>query len=162
MNKLNNIVNSVSQQVGGVALVNGIETFSMSNITNNNDFNKALFDTLKTIENDTYKLVFSLDLGGKLGYNNTSFNKVDIEQLKALEKEKYKDFENPERLMADYNNWQINDYEGFIKNLKNEYKLLSEDTIISSESRVLYKRYSQYMSDLETNYNKVINEPKYA
>ena len=44
--------------------------------------------------------------------------------------------------MADYNNWQINDYEGFIKNLKNEYKLLSEDTIISSESRVLYKRYS--------------------
>ncbi|MBK6547975.1 MAG: hypothetical protein IPG15_06005 [Arcobacter sp.] len=162
MNKLNNIVNSVSQQVGGVALVNGIETFSMSNITNNNDFNKALFDTLKTIDNDTYKLVFSLDLGGKLGYNNTSFNKVDIEQLKALEKEKYKDFENPERLMADYNNWQINDYEGFIKNLKNEYKLLSEDTIISSESRVLYKRYSQYMSDLETNYNKVINEPKYA
>ena len=63
---------------------------------------------------------------------------------------------------ADYNNWQINDYGGFIKNLKNEYKLLSEDTIISSESRVLYKRYSQYMSDLETNYNKVINEPKYA
>ena len=86
MNKLNNIVNSVSQQVGGVAFSKWFETFSMSNITNNNDFNKALFDTLKTIENDTYKLVFSLDLGGKLGYNNTSFNKVDIEQLKSIRK----------------------------------------------------------------------------
>jgi hypothetical protein len=64
--------------------------------------------------------------------------------------------------MADYNNWQINDYEGFIKNLKNEYKLLSEDTNLIRIKIVLYKRYSQYMSDLETNYNKVINEPKYA
>ena len=162
MNKLNNIVNSVSQQVGGVALVNGIETFSMSNITNNNDFNKALFDTLKTIENDTYKLVFSLDLGGKLGYNNTSFNKVDIEQLKALEKEKYKDFENPERLMADYNNWQINDYGGFIKNLQNDYKSLITNSNVKLEDRIRYEAVLKNLFTLETNYNKVINEPKYA
>ncbi len=64
-----------------------------------------------------------------------------------MEKEKYKDFENPEKLMADYNNWQINDYEGFIKNLKNEYKSLSEVPIISLEQEFDIKRYSQNMSD---------------
>ncbi len=66
--------------------------------------------------------------------------------------------------MADYNNWQINDYEGFIKNLQRMSINYSEKIQSSlSESRVLdIKDISQYMSDLETNYNKVINEPKYA
>ena len=148
----------------------GMGTYLSSNKTNDVNFNKSLFETTKNIQNNQERIDLldainrKLGLNDNEGYGNLPKEIIDnlIKKAQEMEKEKYKDFENPEKLMTDYNNWQINDYGGFIKKLKDEYKLLSEDTIISSESRVLYKRYSQYVSDLETNYNKVINEPKYA
>ncbi len=68
-----------------------------------------------------------------------------------MEKEKYKDFENPEKLMTDYNNRQINDYKSLITNSN-----------VKLEDRIMYEAVLKNLFILETNYNKVINEPKYA
>ena len=64
--------------------------------------------------------------------------------------------------MTDYNNWQINDYGGFIKNLQNEYKSLIKSSNVKLEDRIRYEAVLKNLFTLETNYNKVINEPKYA
>ncbi|WP_066151968.1 hypothetical protein [Aliarcobacter cryaerophilus] len=64
--------------------------------------------------------------------------------------------------MTDYNNWQRNDYIGFIKNLKNNYKSLITNSNVKLEDRIRYEAVLKNLFILETNYNKVINEPKYA
>ncbi len=41
--------------------------------------------------------------------------------------------------MTDYNNWQINDYGGFIKNLQNDYKSLIKSSNVKLEDRIRYE-----------------------
>ncbi|MDY0194076.1 MAG: hypothetical protein RBR93_11240 [Aliarcobacter butzleri] len=143
----------------------------LSSITDNEDFNKALFETAKNIDNNKERMNFLDSVSNNLGYNNKQvlFGKVSIEENIqadiAREKEKYKDSSNSEmfaNIIQDLKNWKITDYGSFIKNLTNEYKSLSEHPLLSSESKLKYKKYSQYTANMEINYNKTKNEPKYA
>ncbi|MCG3680837.1 hypothetical protein [Aliarcobacter butzleri] len=143
----------------------------LSSITDNEDFNKALFETAKNIDNNKERIDFLDTLSNNLGYNNKQvlFGKGSIEENIqadiAREKEKYKDPSNNEMLaniIQDLKNWKITDYGSFIKNLTTEYKELSEHPLLSSEAKLKYKKYSEYTANMEINHNKAKNEPKYA
>ncbi|MCG3676956.1 hypothetical protein [Aliarcobacter butzleri] len=143
----------------------------LSSITDNEDFNKALFETAKNIDNNKERIDFLDTVSNNLGYNNKQvlFGKGSIEENIqadiAKEKEKYKDPSNSEMLaniIQDLKNWKITDYGSFIKNLTTEYKELSEHPLLSSEAKLKYKKYSEYTANMEINHNKAKNEPKYA
>jgi len=143
----------------------------LSSITDNEDFNKALFETAKNIDNNKERIDFLDTVSNNLGYNNKQvlFGKGSIEENIqadiAREKEKYKDPSNSEMLaniIQDLKNWKITDYGSFIKNLTTEYKELSEHPLLSSEAKLKYKKYSEYTANMEINHNKAKNEPKYA
>lgn len=173
--KLSNLVNPANiskeqniEELPGVLL----QGTYLSSITDNEDFNKALFETAKNIDNNKERMDFLDSVSSNLGYNNKQvlFGKGSIEENIqadiAREKEKYKDFENKDEILADIiqdlKNWEISDYGSFIKNLTDEYKSLSEHPLLSSESKLKYKKYSEYTANMEINYNKTKNEPKYA
>ncbi|MDN5114530.1 hypothetical protein [Aliarcobacter butzleri] len=143
----------------------------LSSITDNENFNKALFETAKNIDNNKERIDFLDTVSNNLGYNNKQvlFGKGSIEENIqadiAREKEKYKDPSNSEMLaniIQDLKNWKITDYGSFIKNLTTEYKELSEHPLLSSEAKLKYKKYSEYTANMEINHNKAKNEPKYA
>ncbi|WP_152020667.1 hypothetical protein [Aliarcobacter butzleri] len=143
----------------------------LSSITDNEDFNKALFETAKNIDNNKERMDFLDSVSSNLGYNNKQvlFGKGSIEENIqadiAREKEKYKDPSNSEMLaniIQDLKNWKITDYGSFIKNLTTEYKELSEHPLLSSEAKLKYKKYSEYTANMEINHNKAKNEPKYV
>ncbi len=143
----------------------------LSSITDNEDFNKALFETAKNIDNNKERIDFLDTVSNNLGYNNKQvlFGKGSIEENIqadiAREKEKYKDPSNSEMLaniIQDLKNWKITDYGSFIKNLTTEYKELSEHPLLSSEAKLKYKKYSEYTANMEINHNKAKNEPKYV
>lgn len=173
--RLSNLVNPANiskeqniEELPGVLL----QGTYLSSMTDNEDFNKALFETAKNIDNNKERMDFLDSVSKNLGYNNKQvlFGKGSIEENIqadiAREKEKYKDFENKDEILADIiqdlKNWKITDYGSFIKDLGNEYKELSQNPIVSSESKLRYKVVFQNLLDLETNYNKAKNEPKYA
>ncbi|MDN5097404.1 hypothetical protein O8C85_02540 [Aliarcobacter butzleri] len=171
--ELNNLITTSMIGSGGVIAINS-NIFDMANISYDENFNKALYETLKNIDDDKERFLFASDVEAKLGYNyknpfditlNTNRIEKEIEERITREKEKYKDSSNSEMLaniIQDLKNWKITDYGSFIKNLTNEYKSLSEHPLLSSESKLKYKKYSQYTANMETNYNKAKNEPKYA
>ncbi|MDK2041140.1 hypothetical protein [Aliarcobacter butzleri] len=172
--ELNNLITTSMIGSGGVIAINS-NIFDMANISYDENFNKALYETLKNIDDDKERFLFASDAEAKLGYNyknpfditlNTNRIEKEIEERITREKEKYKDFENKNQILADIiqdlKNWEISDYGSFIKNLTNEYKSLSEHPLLSSESKLKYKKYSEYTANMETNYNKAKTEPKYA
>ena len=134
-------------------------TYLSSNKTNDVNFNKSLFETTKNIQNNQERIDLldainrKLGLNDNEGYGNLPKEIIDnlIKKAQEMEKEKYKDFENPEKLMTDYNNRQINDYKSLITNSN-----------VKLEDRIMYEAVLKNLFILETNYNKVINEPKYA
>ncbi|MCT7565198.1 hypothetical protein N5T96_02475 [Aliarcobacter butzleri] len=171
--ELNNLITTSMIGSGGVIAINS-NIFDMANISYDKNFNKALYETLKNIDDDKERFLFASDVEAKLGYNyknpfditlNTNRIEKEIEERITREKEKYKDSSNSEMLaniIQDLKNWKITDYGSFIKDLGNEYKDLSQNPIVSSESKLRYKVVFQNLLDLETNYNKTKNEPKYA
>ncbi|MCT7610240.1 hypothetical protein N5U14_05235 [Aliarcobacter butzleri] len=164
--ELNNLIRIGS---GGVMALNS-NIFDMADISYDENFNKALYETLKNIDDDKKRSSFASDVEAKLGYNSKRLVfegtiEENIQKDIAREKEKYKDSSNSEMLaniIQDLKNWKTTDYGSFIKNLTNEYKSLSEHPLLSSESKLKYKKYSQYTANMEINYNKAKNEPKYA
>lgn len=172
--ELNNLITTSMKGSGGVIALNS-NIFDMADISYDENFNKSLYETLKNIDDDTERFLFTSDITGKLGYNyknpfdvtlNTNRVEKEIEERIAREKEKYKDFENKDKILADViqdlKNWKITDYSSFTKNLTDEYKSLSEHPLLSSEAKLKYKKYSEYLANMEINYNKAKNEPKYA
>ncbi|MCT7633727.1 hypothetical protein ACOL3B_10310 [Aliarcobacter butzleri] len=171
--ELNNLITTSMIGSGGVIAINS-NIFDMANISYDENFNKALYETLKNIDDDKERFLFASDVEAKLGYNyknpfditlNTNRIEKEIEERITREKEKYKDSSNSEMLaniIQDIKNWKISDYSNFTKNLTDEYKSLSEHPLLSSESKLKYKKYSEYTTNMEINYNKTKNEPKYA
>ena len=146
------------------------DIFGLADISYDEDFNKALYETLKNIDDDTERFLFSSDMTGKLGYYSKRLGfegtiEENIQADIAREKEKYKDFDNKDQILAgiiqDIKNWKITDYGSFTKNLTNEYKSLSEHPLLSSESKLKYKKYSEYTTNMEINYNKAKNQTRY-
>ncbi|KLE06888.1 hypothetical protein [Aliarcobacter butzleri] len=171
--ELNNLITTSMIGSGGVIAINS-NIFDMANISYDENFNKALYETLKNIDDDKERFLFASDVEAKLGYNyknpfditlNTNKIEKEIEERITRENEKYKDFENKNQILADIiqdiKNWKITDYGSFTKNLTNEYKSLSEHPLLSSESKLKYKKYSEYTTNMEINYNKAKNQTRY-
>ncbi|MDN5100511.1 hypothetical protein [Aliarcobacter butzleri] len=172
--KLSDLVNPANTSNINIEELPGVllQGTYLSSMTDNEDFNKALFETAKNIDNNKERMDFLDSVSSNLGYNNKQvlFGKGSIEENIqaeiAREKEKYKDFDNKDQILAgiiqDIKNWKITDYGSFIKNLTDEYKSLSEHPLLSSEAKLKYKKYSEYTTNMEINYNKAKNEPKYV
>ncbi|RXJ80128.1 hypothetical protein CRU86_01645 [Aliarcobacter skirrowii] len=151
-------------------LLSTVGTYLSSEKTNNDSFNKALYETVKNIQNDKDRMAYLDAINSALGFNdNQGYGQLPkhiidnmIKELNKLEKEKYKDFENPENLIKDYNNWEIKDYKAFIDNLKNSYKTASVNSALSIETRAMYQMLYQNTLILEENYNQIQKETKYA
>ncbi|MCT7616402.1 hypothetical protein N5U05_01475 [Aliarcobacter butzleri] len=170
--ELNNLITTSMIGSGGVIAINS-NIFDMANISYDKNFNKALYETLKNIDDDKERFLFASDVETKLGYNyknpfditlNTNRIEKEIEERITREKEKYKDSSNSEMLaniIQDLKNWKITDYGSFMKNLTDEYKSFSEHPLLSSESKLKYKKYSEYTANMEINYNKAKNQTSY-
>ena len=89
-----------------------------------------------------------------------------ISSLITFEKEKYKDFEDKDKIIAnliqELKNWKIIDYGSFIDKTLFQLKKDIVNPNISEDGKYYLLKNLPYYEDLKTNYNKVINEPKYA
>ena len=168
MAKLNQLFKNLDS---GTFFIKGFDIFHKANISNDENFNKSLFETLKNIENESDRTLFSLNLKSDLGYNKVRlpFEKPieqEIEERIAFEKEKYKDFEDKDKIIAnliqELKNWKIIDYGSFIDKTLFQLKKDIVNPNISEDGKYYLLKNLPYYEDLKTNYNKVINEPKYA
>ena len=66
MAKLNQLFKNLDS---GTFFIKGFDIFHKANISNDENFNKSLFETLKNIENESDRTLFSLNLKSDLGYN---------------------------------------------------------------------------------------------
>jgi hypothetical protein len=137
--------------------------------TDNEEFNKALFETAKNMGNTFSERYNFIDaINSSLGYNNPNMLfeakargmtiEEMIEERIAFEKEKYKDFEDKSTLnsiIKSLLNWKITSYDSFINDMVDEYKSLSVNPALSPESRVRYQITYQNLLDLDKNYQKI-------
>lgn len=140
MIKFHNILQSVSKLEGGLPMVRGFEVLSYANMTENEDLNKAIFDTLKNISDTRERTVFALELGGKLGSDNKNLINQTNQRVDTSNK----------------------NYSAFINNLQNEYKSAISNPIVNSEHRLILQKHLQYVNNLQENYTKTQKETKYA
>ena len=168
MAKLNQLFKNLDS---GTFFIKGFDIFHKANISNDENFNKSLFETLKNIENESDRTLFSFKVESELGYNKVRlpFEKPieqEIEERIAFEKEKYKDFEDKDKIIAnliqELKNWKIIDYGSFIDKTLFQLKKDIVNPNISEDGKYYLLKNLPYYEDLKTNYNKVINEPKYA
>ena len=124
--------------VFGSEFVTGL---SVINRTNNEDFNKALFETVRKIDDDMERFDFIVEISNNLGFND-NYNATSPEG----------------------ENWEIKDYKSFIQTLLSKYKEIYESPAIqsSTESLERYEKLLKSLSTLGKNYNEIKNEVKYV
>ncbi|AZL53799.1 hypothetical protein EI285_04075 [Aliarcobacter skirrowii] len=168
MAKLNQLFKNLDS---GTFFIKGFDIFHKANISNDENFNKSLFETLKNIENESDRTLFSLNIKSDLGYNKIRlpFEKSiedEIAERITFEKEKYKDFPNKDEILTniiqELKNWKIYDYGSFIDKTLFQLKKDISNPNTSEDGKYYLLKKLPYYEDLKTNYNKVINEPKYA
>lgn len=124
-------------------------------MTDNEDLNKALFKTVQTIDNQMERMNFFDRLSNTLGFNdNTEITKAIIT--------KTNDSELKKKYLPQNEDWKINDYSKYINTNINELDLLLKNKNILDEDKRIYKQVLDNFFTLQKNYNKVINEAKYA
>gem|GEM_PF-3897592 len=170
--RLKSVLESIPiKESGGIIFSSFIsDVLEMVNITDDEDFNKAVFETLKKADPSDRYSIYS-DISGKLGYNKKGLvlegtMEEEIEKRIEFEKEKYKDFENKDEIIAEITkelrNWKIYDYGKFIDGSLIDLKRdISNPMLPYSAKYYLLKKLAFY-EDLQNNYNKIKNEPKYA
>ncbi len=109
---------------------------SVINRTNNEDFNKALFETVRKIDDDMERFNFIVEISNNLGFND-----------------------NYNATSAEGENWEIKDYKSFIQTLLSKYKEIYESPAIqsSTESLERYEKLLKSLSTLGKNYNEIKN-----
>jgi hypothetical protein len=119
--------------VFGSEFVTGL---SVINRTNNEDFNKALFETVRKIDDDMERFDFIVEISNNLGFND-----------------------NYNATSAEGENWEIKDYKSFIQTLLSKYKEIYESPAIqsSTESLERYEKLLKSLSTLGKNYNEIKN-----
>lgn len=122
-----------------VGEIGGID--SVINRTNNEDFNKALFETVRKIDDDMERFNFIVEISNNLGFND-NYNATSPEG----------------------ENWEIKDYKSFIQTLLSKYKEIYESPAIqsSTESLERYEKLLKSLSTLGKNHEEVISKTKYA
>ncbi len=114
---------------------------SVINRTNNEDFNKALFETVRKIDDDMERFNFIVEISNNLGFND-NYNATSPEG----------------------ENWEIKDYKSFIQTLLSKYKEIYESPAIqsSTESLERYEKLLKSLSTLGKNHEEVISKTKYT
>lgn len=111
-------------------------------MTDDEDFNRALFETVQTIDDPIEMGYFFHRLSGNLGWNDKTcfIRERDIPELR-------KDSTNED--------WKILDYKKFIKANIKEYEDLIKNPITSDEDRKLFQKLLKDFILLEKNHNKI-------
>ncbi len=168
MAKLNQLFKDLNSET---FFIKGFDIFHKSNVSNDENLNKAIFETLKNKDDETQRTLFSLDLKAKLGYNRPRlpFEKSieeEIAQRIAFEKEKYKDFPNKDEIMEnlrkELKNWEIIDYGSFIDKTLFQLRKDISNPSTSEDAKYYLLKNLPYYEDLQKNYNQIQKETKYA
>ena len=117
-------------------------------MTDDEDFNRALFETVQTIDDPIEMGYFFHRLSGNLGWNDKTclIPERDIPELrKKSEKE----------------NWKILDYKKFIKANIKEYEDLIKNPITSDEDKKLFIKLFNDFVILEKKHNEIKDKYKY-
>lgn len=117
-------------------------------MTDNEDFNKSILETVQTIDDEIESMNFFDQLSDSLGWNDktTLIPERDVPELRKKSTEE---------------NWKITDYKKFIEANIAELNKLLRNSIIQNEDKKLYQELLNNFMGLEKNYNKV-NKPKYS
>ena len=120
-------------------------------MTDNEDFNKALFETVQTTDNEMERMDFFDRLSSTLGFNdNTNAQKIIYNKT------------NDTKYLPQNEDWKINDYSEFININMKELNELLKNRNISDENKQIYQKILDNFITLQKNHNEIKNEAKYV
>lgn len=121
--------------------------FQATRMTDNEDFNRALFKTVQTIDEQIEMMYFFHKLSGNLGWNDKTClipERDDPELRKNSTKE----------------NWEILDYKKFIEASMYELNELLKNQVIPNEDKMKYQELLNIFTVLQKNHNEIITKQK--
>lgn len=115
-------------------------------MTNNEEFNKALFETVQTIDDDKGRMNLLSEVSDNLGWNDKT-TLIPERDVPELRKDSTKE------------NWEIKDYKSFIQTMLTKYKEIYKSPAIQSspESLERYEKLLKCLATLGKNYNEIKN-----
>lgn len=126
---------------------------SATNITYDDDFNNAFFETFKEIDNEKERHQFYWQVATGLGSKNArSVSTKDFGMITIEESNKRS---GRELLNVGEGTYVLSSFEHFIYKLLKEFKDLSTNPNISLETSVIYKLIYKNLSKLEKNHQEI-------
>ena len=140
------IVNVTNNKIGAM--------IKATRMTDNTDFNKSLFKTVQTIDNNIESMDFFNRLSGTLGFNdNTEITRAIIDRTNDSElKKKY---------LPQDDSWKITDYNKFITTNISELNAILKNPVYE-EDKPMYLKLLNNFTTLQKNYSEIANQTKYA
>ena len=140
------IVNVTNNKIGAM--------IKATRMTDNTDFNKSLFKTVQTIDNNIESMDFFNRLSGTLGFNdNTEITRAIIDRTNDSElKKKY---------LPQDDSWKITDYNKFITTNISELNAILKNPVYD-EDKPMYQKLLNNFTTLQKNYSEIANQSKYA
>ena len=140
------IVNVTDNKIGAM--------IKATQMTDNIDFNKSLFKTVQTIDNNIERMDFFDRLSDTLGFNdNTEITRAIIARTNDAElKKKY---------LPQDDNWKINDYNKFITTNISELNAILKNPVYD-EDKPMYLKLLNNFTTFQKNYSEIANQSKYA
>ena len=116
-------------------------------MTNNEDFNKALFETVQTIDDQMECMNFFDKLSDNLGWNDKTCLIPERDDPKL-------------RKNSTKQNWEILDYKKFIEASMYELNELLKNQVIPNEDKMKYQELLNIFTVLQKNHNEIITKQK--